>query len=229
MSQIALVSQVSAVERAAFYKQTYMHLVFGLGIFILLEAVLLNTPWVVDFMLQFVNGKLNWLFLLGGFMAATWVAQSIAYQSLNPMIQYAGYLIYILAQALIFVPMLYIAMNMEGGNDIILQAVIVTGGLFLGLTAVVFLTSVNFSFLKIGLTVGFFIALGLIIAGSIFGFNLGLWFSAAMVLLAMGSILYSTYNIKNEFNTAQAIPAALSLFASVMLLFWYILQIFMRR
>lgn len=111
----------------------------------------------------------------------------------------------------------------------IMQAGIITAGMFLGLTAAVMMTKVNFSILKTGLIIGFFIALGLILAGTIFGFNLGLWFSVGMVVLASGSILYSTHQIKNEYSTNQYVPAALSLFASLMLLFWYILQIFMSR
>ena len=83
--------------------------------------------------------------------------------------------------------------------------------------------------MKTGLTVGFFIAIGLIIAGTLFGFNLGLWFSVGMCLLAGGSILYQTSNLVNKYSTDDYIPAALGLFASLMLLFWYVLQIFMSR
>lgn len=110
-----------------------------------------------------------------------------------------------------------------------MQAGIITVGMFVGLTAAVMQTNINFSFMRTGLTIGFFIALGLMVAGLLFGFNLGLWFSVGMVVLASGSILYSTHQIKNEFDTEQYVPAALSLFASLMLLFWYILRIFMSR
>jgi FtsH-binding integral membrane protein len=91
------------------------------------------------------------------------------------------------------------------------------------------LTKKDFSFLKTGLTIGFFIALGLIVAGMLFGFNLGLWFSVAMCLLAGGSILYQTSNLINQYTSDDYIPAALGLFASLMLLFWYVLSIFMSR
>ena len=104
-----------------------------------------------------------------------------------------------------------------------------TLALFTGLSAVVFLTKKDFSFMKTGLTIGFFIAIGLIVAGTLFGFNLGLWFSVAMCLLAGGSILYQTSNLINKYTTEDYIPAALGLFASLMLLFWYILSIFMSR
>ena len=115
------------------------------------------------------------------------------------------------------------------GTAILSQAGIITLALFGGLTAVVFLTRVDFSFLRTILVVGGFVALGLIVAGAIFGFDLGLWFSVAMVALAAGGILYETYNIKNAYSTDQYVAAALQLFSSIMLLFWYILRILMSR
>ncbi len=75
----------------------------------------------------------------------------------------------------------------DGGFEILNQAAILTLSLFSGLSAIVLLTKKDFSFLRSGLAIGFFIALGLIIAGTLFGFNLGLWFSAGMVVLADGT------------------------------------------
>ena len=72
-----------------------------------------------------------------------------------------------------------------------------------------------------------YIAMGLIVA-SVFmgGLSLGIWFSGAMVLLACASILYSTSNVLRYYRTDQYVAASLTLFASVALLFWYVLQIF---
>ena len=90
------------------------------------------------------------------------------------------------------------------------------------ISAIVFVTKKDFSFLRAGLTVGFFIAIGLIVAGMLFGFDLGLWFSVGMCVLAGGSILYQTSNLIHKYGTDDYIPAALGLFASLMLLFWYV-------
>ncbi len=87
----------------------------------------------------------------------------------------------------------------------------------------------NFSFLKTGLVIASFVAIGLIVAGTIFGFNLGLWFSVGMVVFAGAAILYQTSKVKYEYTEEQYVGAALGIFASVMLLFWYILRIFMSR
>lgn len=222
-----LVAQATQDERTEFYRKTYGNVAMGVLVFILLEAVLLRIDPLVNAMLS-LQGY-SWLLLLGGFMGVTWVAQNLAYKNADKKLQYLGYFLYILAEALIFVPLIYIAIYYGGGPTMVSQAGIVTLAMFFGLTAAVFMTKADFSFLRTGLTIGFFIALGLIVAGTIFGFNLGLWFSVGMVLLASGSILYSTHQVKNQFGTEQYVPAALSLFASLMLLFWYVLQIFMSR
>ncbi|SMC35637.1 Bax inhibitor-1/YccA family protein [Moheibacter sediminis] len=222
-----LVANATEIEKAAFYRKTYTHVALAVLVFIILETFLLRIEPLVNALLA-LQGY-SWLILLGGFMGVTWLAQNMAYKNTSKAMQYGGYFLYILAQAVIFVPMLHIAMYYSGGPQMIMQAAVITGGMFLGLTAAVMLTRTDFSFLRTGLTVGFFIALGLMIAGIMFGFNLGLWFSVGMVILASGSILYSTHQIKNEFGTDQYVPAALSLFASLMLLFWYILRIFMSR
>lgn len=220
--------RVSSIERAEFYKKTYMHVALGVLAFILVEALFLNTPFIVKFALSLTEGYL-WFAMLGGFMLATTFAERMAIKSHDKNKQYIGFGIYIIAEAFIFIPMIYIALSMSGGGNLIQQAAIVTLSLFAGLSAVVFFTGKDFSFLRTALTVGGFIALGLIAAGLLFGFDLGLWFSVGMVVLAGGSILYQTSNLVHKYSTDQYVAAALGLFSSLMLLFWYILRIFMSR
>jgi FtsH-binding integral membrane protein len=228
-SQRLLVGQTDTEAQVAFYKKTYAHVASGVLAFIIFEYLLLQSETIVSFMLSLTDGY-KWLLLLGGFMFVTTYAESTALKSQDKNLQYLAYGIYILAQAVIFVPMIYIAAYyMESGTEILQQASIVTLALFTGLSAVVLLTKKDFSFLKTGLIVGGFIAIGLIIAGTLFGFDLGLWFSVGMCLLAGGSILYQTSNLVHKYSQDQYIPAALGLFASLMLLFWYILRIFMSR
>ncbi|MEP5255806.1 MAG: Bax inhibitor-1 family protein [Winogradskyella arenosi] len=224
-----LIGEIPDVERMAFYKKTYAHVAAGVLVFILFEYLLLQSETVVEFMLSMTQGY-KWLIMLGGFMLATNYAENMALKTTDKSKQYLAYAIYIFFEALIFVPMLFIAaFYMESGPEILNQAAIVTLALFTGLSAVVLLTKKDFSFLKTGLTIGFFIAIGIIIAGTIFGFNLGLWFSAGMCLLAGGSILYQTSNLVKKYGVEDYIPAALGLFASLMLLFWYVLSILMSR
>ena len=214
--------------RVAFYKKTYAHVAGGVLLFVLFEYLLLKSETIVTFMMSMTQGW-RWLIMLGGFMLITNYAESTVIKTADKNIQYMAYALYIFAQAVIFVPILAIAIYYTNSEDLIQQAAIVTLALFTGISAVVFVTKKDFSFIKTGLTIGFFIALGLIIAGALFGFNLGLWFSVGMCLLAGGSILYQTSNLVHKYGTEDYIPASLGLFASLMLLFWYVLQIFMSK
>ena len=225
----ALLNSATDVEKVAFYKKTYAHVAVGVLVFIIFEYLLLQSEAIVTFAFSMTQG-IKWLLMLGGFMFITTYAERMALKTEDKNKQYLAFALYILAEAFIFIPLIAIALiYTDSGPEMLYQASIVTLGLFTGLSAVVFLTKKDFSFLKTGLTIGFFIAIGLIIAGMLFGFNLGLWFSVAMCLLAGGSILYQTSNLINKYTSDDYIPAALGLFASLMLLFWYVLSIFMSR
>jgi FtsH-binding integral membrane protein len=124
--------------------------------------------------------------------------------------------------------MIYIAVVNVGGS-IIYQAAMLTIAMFAGISFVAFTSKRDFSFLRNIIVIGGFISLGLIVGGMIFGFNLGLWFSVGMVILASATILYQTSKLKDSYTTDQYVGASLQLFASIMLLFWYILRILMSR
>ncbi|GAK93259.1 putative TEGT family carrier/transport protein [Nonlabens ulvanivorans] len=219
--------------RVAFYKRTYAHVALAVLLFIVVESIFLRIEPLVEFALSMTQGW-RWLLMLGGFMLATNYAENIAHKSHDKTKQYLALLLYVVAEAFIFLPMIWIAIAYSGGsmnifdNSIINQAAVMTLALFTGLSAIVLFTKKDFSFLRNILMVGFFIAIGLIIAGMIFGFNLGLAFSAGMVVLAAGSILYQTSNLVHKYSTDQHVGASLGLFASLMLLFWYLLSIFSR-
>jgi FtsH-binding integral membrane protein len=214
--------------RASFIRKTYTHVAIAVLAFIGVEAVFLSIPGIDKFAIMMTNGWM-WLVMLGAFMFVTNYAEKMAAESHEQNRQYLGLGLYIIAEAFIFIPLLYYATQLTNSPTLISQAAILTLGLFAGLSAIVFITGKDFSFLRSGLTIGFFIAMGLIVAGIAFGFNLGLWFSVALVLLAAGSILYQTSNLIHKYSTDQYVAAALGLFASLMLLFWYILQIMSSR
>lgn len=228
MDSFIEIAESTNEEKLTFYKKTYTHVAYGVLLFILIEYLFLNTPVIVNLALSLTGGKM-WLLMLGGFMLVTTVAEKMAIKSQDRNKQYLGYFLYIIAQAFIFIPLLYVAISMTDGANIIKQAAVLTLSLFTGLSGVVFFTKTDFSFLKNIIIIGGFIAMGLIVAGILFGFDLGLWFSVAMVALAAGSILYQTSKLTQIYNQNQYVAAALGLFASLMLLFWYILRIFMSR
>lgn len=222
----ALVNTLTEVEKAAFYRKTYAHLAGAVLLFILIETLFFQIPPLLNFALSLTQGY-SWLIMLGGFLFITNYAERLALKSDKNSTHYWGLLLYVVAEAFIFIPLIFIAITMteSGSLDILNQAAIMTLSLFTGLSAIVLLTQKDFSFLKSILAVGFAIALGLIVAGILFGFNLGLLFSAAMVILASGSILYQTSNLVHKYKSNQYVAVSLGLFASLMLLFWYILNL----
>lgn len=224
--QKILVCDATEIEKASFFRKTYQHVALAVLAFILVEYILISTV-PTDFILWMVSGRYMWLLIIGLFWLGTTMSDRLAFHPSRDK-QYLGLGLYILLEAVIFLPMIAIA-SLYAGGDMVIQAATITLFMFSGLTAVVFMTKTDFSFLRTALVVGGFIAIGIIVVGAIFGFNLGLWFSVGMVVLASGSILYQTHQIKNHYGTEQYVGAALQLFASVMLLFWYILRILMSR
>ena len=167
----------------------------------------------------------NWLLVLGGFMVASWLGSHVAHTAQSPVAQYAALGGFVFAEALVFMPLLWVANAMFPGA--IQSAAIVTFIGFGGLTAVAFTTRKDFSFLGGLLRWGGIVALVLIGASLIFGFSLGVFFSVAMVAFAGAAILYDTSNVLRHFPQDRHVAAALQLFSSVALMFWYILRIFM--
>ncbi|MEJ6570727.1 MAG: Bax inhibitor-1 family protein [Akkermansiaceae bacterium] len=218
--------------RVAFIRKTYGHLAGAIAVFALLETFLMSIPGIAGTVFGLLGASsYSWLIVLGLFMGVSHFANKWAMSSTSKSTQYAGLGIYVVIEALIFLPLLLIAQSMAGDNTLIMKAGGVTALLFLALTFIAFTTKKDFSFLGGMLKIVGFIALGLIVVAVIFpsAITLGLWFSVAMVIFAAGTILYSTSNIIHHYNTNQYVAAALGLFASVALLFWYVLRIFMNR
>ena len=222
-----LVSNASDIERAGFYKKTYQHLALAILAFIGIETLLIKII-PTETILWMISGRFIWLFIIGLFWLGSILSEKMSFDPSKNQ-QYLGLGLSVILWSIVFLPMIYIAAFYSGSGDILIQAALTTLFMFAGLTAVVFFTNTDFSFLRTLLIVGGFVSLGIIVVGAIFGFNLGLWFSAGMAVLASASILYQTDQIKNNYGTQQYVGASLQLFSSVMLLFWYILRIFMSR
>lgn len=219
------VADASVEARADFIQKTYQHLALAILGFVGLEAFLLSLPGIDRLVATMLGTPYAWLIVLGLFMLVSHVATSWARSTTSLPQQYLGLVVYVAAEAVIFVPILYIAQMYA--PDVIPKAAGVTLVVFGGLTAVVFVSKANFSFLGGILSVAGWAALGAILVSILFGFSLGTWFAAAMVVFAGGAIVYQTSNIVHEYQPGQHVAAALGLFASVALLFWYLLQLFM--
>jgi FtsH-binding integral membrane protein len=224
------VAALEADVRGAFLVRVYQHLLAAVVAFVVFEALLFATG-LAESIYDLVAGSGGaWLLVLGGFMLVNWLATSAAHDILNPSRQYAGLFGLAAAEALIFAPFLYYVFNVEGGGAVTVgSAAVVTALGFGGLSVVGLVTRKDLSFLRPMLLWAGVMALVLIVAAVLFGLELGVWFSLGMIALAGVSILYQTQTILRRYPEEAYVGAAVQLFASVMLLFWYVLRLFSRR
>lgn len=219
------VIRLEAESRGRFISRTYNHLFSAIVAFTLVEVALFKSGLAAP-MAKAMLGT-SWLLVLGGFVLVSWLARSAAHRAESKAMQYAALAGYVLAQAIIFVPLLFIADAYAPGA--ITSAAAITLLAFTGLTLVAFWTRKDFSFLRGILMWGGIVALALIVGGVIFGFQLGTYFSVAMVGLAGAAILYDTSNVIHHYPEDRYVAASLELFASVALMMWYVLRLLMSR
>jgi FtsH-binding integral membrane protein len=219
------VAELDTNSRGRFISRTYNHLFGAIVAFTLIEIAFFKSG-AAETMARAMLST-NWLLILGGFVVVSWLARGVAHRAASKPAQYAALAGYVLAQAIIFVPLLYVADRYAPGA--ITSAAAITFVAFTALTLVVFFTRKDFSFLRGVLMWGGIVALVLIVGGVIFGFQLGTYFSVAMVALAGAAILYDTSNVLHHYPEDRYVGAALELFASVALMLWYVLRLLMSR
>ena len=166
-----------------------------------------------------------------GFIALSWGAGHVAHRIESTAVQYAAFAGFVFLWAVMFVPILGMAMiyGQERGVNIIEDAAVVTVFGCAALIATVMITRKDFSFLRGVMVWGFFIAIGLIAASWAFGWDLGTWFSVGMIGFAGVAVLYDTSNIMHHYPQDKYVAASMALFASIAMMFFYILRLFMSR
>lgn len=211
-------------QRVSFVRRVYAHVGGATLLLTALIAALLNLPELSEPLARMAFG--NWWIVLLSYMAASTIAHKMAESGASEAVQYLGLGLYVVAEAIIFTPILYLLHHIvPGGDDIILQAGVLTLVIFGGLTTVVLLTKADYSFLRNFLWTAMFAATGLFLVSMFTSFSLGTWFSAAMILLMAGFILYETSNVLHHYHTSQHVAAALAVFSSLTTLFWYVLRL----
>jgi FtsH-binding integral membrane protein len=220
-------AMAAADERASFIAKTYLHLAGAIVVFGGLCAAMLTTSVSEDLVGLMMGSRFGWLLMLGAFILVSHVAARWAQSAVSPATQYAGLGLYVAAESFIFAPLLYIANRID--PSVIPSAAMTTLALFGALTLAVFVTRKDFSFMRTFLVFGSIAAFGFIIMAILFNFQLGAVFLYLMVALACGYILYDTSNVLHHYRIGQHVAASLALFASVALLFWYVIQIFLSR
>ena len=220
------VAGLSSASRAEFLRLTYAHLLGAMLLFAGIQWALFLTGLAEPIAQAMLS--VNWLLVLGAFVVVSWFASRAAHRAESKLAQYAALVGFVAAEAIIFVPLLFVAAATVGPSVISSAAWVTVLG-FAVLTAIVFVTGKDFSFLGGLVRWGLGLALVAIVAGVFLGFELGTWFSVAMIGLAGAAILNDTSNILHHYPEDRYVGASLELFASVALMFWYVLRLFMSR
>jgi FtsH-binding integral membrane protein len=237
------VATLGVSDRVVFLRRTYGLLGVSLVAFAAITAGVMGlaTESSLRYSIWALQGRWNWLIVIALFMGVGYLAERLAQSETSRGVQLGGLGIAVVAQSLLLQPILWVLFLKFGdraalasgtlisgqAGSILMQAVIITLAIFIGLTLTVFLTKKDFSFMRGALTVGSFAALGVIIASMLFGFSLGALFCGALILLMAGYILYQTSQVMSYFPPTAYVAAALMLFSTVATLFWYVLQLLM--
>jgi len=224
VNHLAPVAALSVDERSSFIWKCYAHVVGAILAFAAVEVYLFQSGVAERITAPMVN---NWWMVLGAFILGGWGAAHVAHRVQSTGAQYAALAFFVVLEALIFAPMLYIAAMTQPGVIDSAAGVTLLGSIALVATAMI--TRKDFSFLRGLLVWGGLLAMVGIIASLIFGFQLGTWFSVAMIGFAGAAVLYDTSNILHHYPQDKHVAASLELFASIALMFWYILRLFMNR
>jgi FtsH-binding integral membrane protein len=218
------VASLAVADRSDFIWKCYAHVVGAIIAFAAIEVYLFQSgiaEKIAEPMLR------HWWVVLGAFILAGWGASHVAHRVESMQAQYAAFAAFIVVEALIFAPMLFIANAMKPGIIDSAAGVTIMGSV--GLVAVAMITRKDFSFLRGLLVWGGILAMIGIFASLMFGFQLGTWFSVAMIGFAGAAVLYDTSNIMHHYPADKYVAASMGLFASIALMFWYILRLFMSR
>jgi FtsH-binding integral membrane protein len=237
------VATLGVSDRVAFLRKTYGLLGISLIAFAAITGGVMRyaTMTSLKYSMWALQGRWNWFIVLALFMGVGYVAQRLAQSETSRGLQLGGLGVAVVAQSLLLQPILWVLIFQFGNREalasgvllsgqagsILMQAIIITLAIFVGLTLTVFLTKKDFSFMRGALAIGSFAALGVILASMLFGFSLGALFCGALILLMAGYILYQTSLVMSYFPPTGYVAAALMLFSTVATLFWYVLQLLM--
>jgi uncharacterized protein len=223
------VATLGVSDRVAFLRKSYGLLGVSLIAWAAASAALFR--YAPETSLAWSKWALNghWLIVVALLMVSGMVAQWLAKSNTSRAVQLLGLGVEVAAWTFLLQPILWIGFFKfpAAFGAMLAQGTVATLAIFAGLTATVFITKKDFSFLRGVITVGMFAAMGIIIASMLFGFTLGLLFIGAMILLLSLKILYDTSQLLNYFPPTHYVSAALMLFSTVATLFWYIINLLM--
>jgi modulator of FtsH protease len=208
-------SETSVAERVSFIRKVYA--LFFVATLFAVGGVFLGFSFPPLMIAAAQHPLVMFFLMIGGIFAA----QAVRHK---PGINLVALFGFTTLTGVVISPLLYVISRTN--PDSITQAGLLTVGIFGGLTAYVFMTKRDFSFLGGMLTVGLII---IVLAGllNIFVGSLGVGFGVAVgaLLLFSGFVLYDTSNIIRRHPTTEYVAAALSLYLDAFNIFLAVLRL----
>jgi modulator of FtsH protease len=208
-------ARASVAERMGFVRKVYA-LFFAATLFAI-GGVLLGLSF--DPLLQFAYGH-PWVMLiamLGGVMGA----QAVRHV---PGVNLAALFGFTALTGVVISPLIAVIWRVNPGS--ILAAGVLTVGIFGGLTAYVFVSRKDFSFMRGMLMTGLIVVILAGVVNIFLGASaLGFAVAAATLLLFSGFVLYDTSNIIRRYPVNEYVAGALSLYLDAFNIFLALLRI----
>jgi hypothetical protein len=225
-----MAAEAPPAARVRFMRRTYLHVAGSLGVFAGLCA-LLQFAIPDEAIAILFTGPLGWIAVVLAVIIGQVLAEKLASPDRPVGVQYFGLGLYIVLEAAFFWPLLWLAGHrfpaMPGEMHIIFQAALLTLTLAAGLTTAAYVSGKDYSFLRPIICIGLWVALGIAIIALLGGLSLGIFFPLLMIGLMSAAILYETSQVMYHYRTDQHVGAALSIFAAITTMFWFILRLFM--
>ncbi|MDQ1591059.1 MAG: modulator of FtsH protease [Pyrinomonadaceae bacterium] len=214
--QAQTAAQATVAERMGFIRKVYA-LFFAATLFAI-GGVALGLSFEPLLVFAFEHRLIMFLMMIGAVMGATAVRHV-------PVVNVLALFAFTTFTGLVISPLMYLVGRSNPAS--IWQAGVLTVGIFGGLTAYVFISKRDFSFLRGMLWTGLIVMIlgGLlnvfIVGSSALGFGL----AAATLLLFAGFVLYDTSNIMRRYPTNEYIAGALDLYLDAFNIFLALIRI----
>jgi FtsH-binding integral membrane protein len=213
-------------ERLGFLRKTYGWLTGQIIAVAALTSLFMQSEAIVNAALNLIYGNILIYILL--FMGLSFITRKML-EGHKPMnVQVAGAALWVVFLSALCTPLCYFVIEAGHGAKIT-QAVIMTTGVFAGLTTYVLVTKKDFSWARSIIFIASWTLLGVGVVLAFGGGVSGIWYSALWVGLLSLWTLYDTSQVLHHRGVNEYVAASVDLLLDFVFLFIHILMLLMNR
>jgi len=212
--------------RMAFIRKTYLCLLAEILLTGVVATLVLKTPALLEGVAKPLAGSI--LIYILAFFGVSFVSRRLLAGSPSAALQLAGAGLWVLFLGILVAPFAWYVQQVTGSYAIVGQAFVMTSCVFAGLTAYVFFTRKDFSFMGGALSIVTMVVFGGSILYFVMGGGGGVGYSVLWVLLLGAWVLYDTSKLLHHRRVGQHVAASVDLLVDFIYLFLHILNILMR-